>query len=319
MSRSCCLALFSILFCSSVFAANDRALWSEYGLTGSHVLQSGAERVTAYRMKDPTGAIAAWEWLRTGNGHPCGLGSFCTEEPGRTVIAAQNYLLSFEGPKPTSAQFTSLFRALPGKFNTAPPSILSFLPRKGLVPESARYILGPASYRAFAPKLAHIDPGFNESVEAQAAEYRIGHSRRPVKLVLFYYPAPSMASQHLRSFQEVPGVYVKRSSLLLGVVSGATPDEARTLLSRIQYKAQIIMDAATIPGPNQGKSLVTLIVNLIILSGLLVLLCIAAGLVYAGLRIYRRRYGDLDAREAMTTLGLSGPWNKPVNATKSGG
>lgn len=270
-------------------------------------------------MKDPTGAIAAWEWLRTAKGHSCSVGSFCTEEPGRTVVAEQNYVLSFEGPKPDAQQVKTLFATLPGKHDTALPSIISFLPKKGLVPDSARYILGPASYQAFAPRLAHIDPGFSESVEAQAAEYRIGNSRPPVKLVLFYYPAPAMATQHLAAFQQLPGVYVKRSSLLLGVVSDATPEQARALLSRIQYKAQIVMDAATVPGPDQVKSLVTLVVNLIILSALLVLLCVGAGLVYAGMRIYRRRYGRLEAGEAMTTLGLSGPWNKPVNATKTGG
>jgi hypothetical protein len=37
-----------------------------------------------------------------------------------------------------------------------------------------------------------------------------------------------------------------------------------------------------------------------------VALCTVAGLIYAGIRRYRRRYGSLEDDEAMTTLHLSG-------------
>jgi hypothetical protein len=40
----------------------------------------------------------------------------------------------------------------------------------------------------------------------------------------------------------------------------------------------------------------------IVLSGL----CLVAGLIYAAMRIYRRRYGTLETEEAMTTLHLGG-------------
>ncbi|MGH9583353.1 MAG: DUF6599 family protein [Bryobacteraceae bacterium] len=307
MSRSCCLALLPILFCSPLFAASDAALWREYGLAGSQSLKSGADQVTAYRMNDPTGAIAAWEWLRTAKGHPCGLGSFCTAEPGRTVVAQENYVLAFSGPAPNPAQFETLFATLPDRRDTALPSILSFLPTRGLVPDSARYVLGPVSYQAFAPELSRVNPGFNQEVEAQAAEYRIGKSRQPVRLVLFYYPAPGMARQHMPAFQRLPGTYVKRSVVLLGVVSGAaTRQQAETLLSRVKYKAQIVMDA--VPAPSPIKPLYSFLLNVVCLSALLIALCIAAGLMYAGMRLYRRHFGTLDADEAMITLHLGGNW-----------
>lgn len=307
MSRSCCLALLSVLLGSSLFAANDQALWKEYGLTWSQTLQNGADRVTAYRMKDPTGAIAAWEWLRSEKGRSCALGSFCTAGPGRTIVAQENYLVTFDGPRPTATQYKSLFATLPKKHNTAMPSILDFLPREGLVPGSARYILGPVSYRAFAPELARIDPGFSESVEAQAADYRIGKSPKPVRLVLFYYPAPSMARQHLSAFQELPGAHVKRSFVLLGVVpESATSQQAQALLDRIEYKAKVIMDAAP-PGPGQVQLAVRLIINLLYLSAILCALSLAAGMMFAGMRLYRRRFGMIQANEALQTLGLGGP------------
>jgi hypothetical protein len=307
MSRRCSLALFSILFCSSLFAANDQTLWREYGLAGSQNLQSGADHVTAYRMNDPTGAVAAWEWLRTAKGRSCALGSFCTTEPSRTIVAQENYVLVFEGPKPDAAAFKTLFDTLPGRRDTALPSILTFLPRQGLVPDSARYILGPASFQAFAPELAGIKPGFDEGAEAEVAEYRVGHSGQPVRFVMFYYPAPDMARQHMAAFQNRPGTYVKRSALLLGVVYGAANSEqAQTVLSQVQYKAKVTWD--DVPPPSPMPPLYRLLLNIIYFCILMVALCTAAGLIYAGMRIYRRRFGTLEADEAMTTLHLSGDW-----------
>ena len=54
------------------------------------------------------------------------------------------------------------------------------------------------------------------------------------------------------------------------------------------------------------KPMYQLLSNILYLSGILSALCLCAGLVYAGMRIYRRRYGQLDSEEAMTTLHLRG-------------
>jgi hypothetical protein len=306
MSRSWLIALAAILFSNSLFA-DDAAIWREYGLAATQTLQSGRDRVTAYRMNDPTGAVATWEWLRTAKGHPCRLGSFCTEEPGRTVVAQENYVLTFDGPRPSPAAFQALFQKLPNRRDLALPTIINFVPRQGLVPDSARYVLGPASLQAFAPELAGTHPGFKEGAEAQIADYRTGKSGPPVHLALFDYPAPEMARLHMKAFQELPGTYVKRSTVLLGVVfGGATPQQAEAVLNRVQYSAKIVWD--DVPPPSPVKPLVRLLLNIIYFCILMVALCTAAGLMYAGMRIYRRRYGTLEADEAMTTLHLSGDW-----------
>jgi hypothetical protein len=49
-----------------------------------------------------------------------------------------------------------------------------------------------------------------------------------------------------------------------------------------------------------------LLLNIMYMSIALSVLCLVAGLIYAGMRIYRRRYGSLEAEEAMTTLHLTG-------------
>jgi hypothetical protein len=308
MSRSRSLIIACVLLAFPLLGNSpaEKDLWGEYGLAATQVLQTGADHLTAYRMKDPTGAVAAWEWLRTANARHCSLGAFCSAEPNRTIVAAENYVLVFEGPRPDAAQFQSVFESLPGRRDQALSSLLNFLPSQGLVPNSARYVLGPASLQAFAPELAGTNPGFPEGAEAQVAAYRVANDPHPVHLALFYYPSPAMARLHMAAFEKLPGAYVKRSGVLIGVVFGtATPAQAQELLSRVQYEAKIVWDQ--VPPPSPVKPLIRLLLNIIYFCILLAALCIMAGLMYAGMRLYRRRFGTLEQDEAMTTLHLSEP------------
>ena len=51
--------------------ADDQAVWREFGLADTQVVQAGTRKITAYRMKDPTGALAAWQWQRSADEHAC--------------------------------------------------------------------------------------------------------------------------------------------------------------------------------------------------------------------------------------------------------
>ena len=193
--------------------------------------------------------------------------------------------------------------ALPNKHETSLPAILSFLPRQGLIPNSARYVLGPASLKAFAPELASIQPGFDQGAEAQVAQYHVAKGEAPVHLALFNYPTPEMARLHTTQFKRLPGTHTKRSDVLLAIVYGpATDAQADTLLSRVQYEAKITWNDT--PPPSPIKPLYQLLLNIMYLSIVLSCLCLLAGLIYAAMRLYRRRYGRLEADEAMTTLHL---------------
>ena len=305
MSRRCCLVFVALIFfASTVFAIDDAALWREYGLLHSSSAQDGKSTVTTYELKDPTGALAAWEWQRSPQGKPCKLAALCTEENGRTVISDYNYVLVFGGPRPAKAQVDAAVKALPNKHDTSLPAILTFLPRQGLVADSARYVLGPVSLANFAPELSAAKPGFDSGAEAQVAEYRADANESPVRLALFYYPTPEMARIHAGDFKHLPNVHVKRSGVLVALVFGpATGIQVHTLLSRIQYEAKITWNDT--PPPSPIKPLYQLLLNIMYVSIILTALCLMAGLIYAGMRVYRRRYGNLESEEAMTTLHLS--------------
>ena len=288
--------------------ADDQAIWREFGLADTQTLKEGTHSVTAYRMKDPTGALAAWQWQRNADDHACAVTPFCSENNNRTLINEQNYLLAIDGPPPTREQLDAWLNGLPNKRDGSLPAILTFVPRGGLVPNSSRYILGPASLRAFAPELANTKPGFGESGEAQTAEYEVkdaGGSKALARLALFYYPTPEMARLHVQEFKRLSNIHIKRSGVLIAMVlAGATDSQADTLLSRIEYEARITLNEE--PPPSPIKPLYQLLLNIIIMSGVACALALMGGLIYGGMRLYRRRYGTLEDEEAMTTLHLTG-------------
>ncbi len=303
------LAVSATLFLFGFAAqAGDQAIWREFGLADTQTIQQGARTITAYRMKDPTGALAAWQWQRTPDDHACAVTAFCAQNDKRTLVNEQNYLLLMDGPPPTAAQLESTMSSLPNKHDTSLPAILTFVPRNGLVPNSSRYILGPESLRAFAPELAGTKAGFNESAEAQTAEYEVkdaaGQKAR-ARLAVFYYATPEMARLHAQEFKLLPNIHLKRSRFLVAMVlPGATDAEADTLLSRIEYEARITLNEE--PPLSPIKPLYILLRSIIEMSGVASLLALTGGLIYGGMRIYRRRYGNLESEEAMTTLHLTG-------------
>ncbi len=97
----------------------------------------------------------------------------------RTVIIDDNYVLVFEGARPNKEQVETELKALPNKRSTSLPAILTFLPREGLVPNSARYVLGPASLAAFAPELVAAQAGIRGRRGSAGGEYRVGKSGAP--------------------------------------------------------------------------------------------------------------------------------------------
>ena len=304
-SRSLVLTtLVAIFFLSTTLLGDDQALWTEYGLVHSGILQQGKLNITTYEMKDPTGALAAWEWQRSPNGKTCDLAPACNQDGSRTVVSDVNYLLVIEGAAPPKAQVAAIINSLPNKRDSSLPAILTFLPQQAMVANSARYILGPVSLNAFAPELASAKPGFENGAEAQLADYRIGKENKPVRLVLFYYATPEMARIHTANFKRLSGLSVKRSDVLVALtLPPATREQSDTLLSRVQYDAKITWNDS--PPPSPIKPLYQLLLNIIYLSLILAAVCLVAGLFYAGMRVYRRRFGTLEADEAMTTLHLT--------------
>ncbi len=302
MSRSRSITVFGVLLAFSLWG-DDAALWREFGLVRSATDQRGNLTVTTYQMKDQTGALAAWEWLRSAKARACDLASFCTIDTDRTVVSDDNYVLVFQGGIPKKIDVDAVLQTLPNRKDTSLPAILTFLPKQGREANSARYVLGPASLQAFAPELVPAKPGFDQGVEAQTASYQILETLPPVRFAIFDYPTPEMARLHLPAFQKLSAVQAKRSGVLIAVVFGpGAKTLGAALLERVQYEAKITWNE--VPPPSPIKPMFQLLINVLYLSVLLSGICLLGGIIYGGMRIYRRRYGTLEAEESMITLKL---------------
>src|SRR5438045_5050295 len=130
----------------------DRPVWDEYGLKGSEsaAYENGEEKftATAWRLQDPTGALAAFDWLRP------------AEPKTGLLLVHGNYVLSFDGYKPPKEELDGVLGALANVDNSAQPVLPRYLPTEGLVPNSERYVTGPVSLQKFDPAIPPSVAGF---------------------------------------------------------------------------------------------------------------------------------------------------------------
>jgi hypothetical protein len=267
-------------------------------------MQHNKTNVTAYRMKDAAGALAAWEWLRSAKAHSCDFASFCSAEGDKVTVFTANYVLVFDRRNLHKSDVDAVVKDLPDRHDSLLPPVLNFLPRTDMVAQSARYLLGPASVDAFAPALKGTELGFTMGTEGQVATYKAADGKR-VRLAVLEYPTPDMARSHVAALGKSLGSLVKRSGSLMAVVlPPADPKDAAALLNQVEYTGKVVWDEEPMPSPI--KPLYELLSSIIQLSCLMAAICTLAGLFYAGMRIYRRRYGTLEDEESLTTLHLSG-------------
>jgi hypothetical protein len=288
-------------------APPDPAVFKEFGFVSSESAEyrgpQGKGSLTICRMQDATDALAAWDWLRPRDSKHCAVADHCAEQGSQILLLDANYVLDFQGFAPRKQDFQALVAGLPDRHPSDVPPVVNFVPLKDLVPNSARYILGPLSLKAVAPELSEANPGFDQGAEAHYTAYRVDGG--VVRLVLFDYPSPGIARQHTVAFKLVPGAQVKRSTMLVAVIlPGASETQGNAVLDQVKYQAKILWNEP--PPPNPIPTLYRLLINIIILSVILSALALAAGIVYGLLRLYRRRYGTLEEDEAMTTLHLTG-------------
>jgi hypothetical protein len=281
-------------------------VWNEYGLleTERAEYSSGAERftATAFRFRDPTGALAAFQWQTPAGATPSALGKYAVETPTAALVAFHNYLFRFDGRKPQAAEMGPMLGVLPRLDQSALPSLPGFLPSESLVPGSTRYVTGPASLEAFEPRIQPAMAAFHLGTEAQLAKYKIQGGE--LAIAIFSFPTPDFARDRGTEISKLPGAMVKRSGPLLAVIlSPSDKDAAERLLARVNYQATISWSQYV---PTRRDNIGNLVLGIISLAGILIVFCLVAGIAFGGLRIFLRRYFKRWAfDEPMITLHLS--------------
>jgi hypothetical protein len=252
----------------------DEGVWREYGLSeAERAPYEGAHKftATAWRMNDPTGAQAAFRWLRAadakpGNADAMYYSKFAAQWKDTVLMTHGNYVIRFEGGMPSLDELKIFLFQLPKLDQSSLPPVLDYVPQDGLIGGSDRFVNGPASLAKFYPKLSPSAVGFHFGPEAIVARYK--GSAGPVEMVLFYYPSNPMARE----------------------------------LQLVNYKATVTLDQPK-PGTtveNAGD----LILAIVQLAGVLIVLAIGAGVMVFLMRSLRRKAAGGKEDEAVTMLHL---------------
>jgi len=277
-------------------AAQDPALYQEFGFISAEQAQytspdkTPGKRFTAtvWRLRDSTGALGLFEALLPANATPAKLSALSAKTPDGAIFAYGNYVFQVSGEVPEQKDLEMLFGRLPQLDNAPLPALASYLPQDGLIPNSQRYILGPASLARFEPRIAPSLAAFHLGTEAQLGRYRT--PKGDLTLVIFSYPTPNIARERQEEFSKLPGAIAKRSGPWVGViVQQPDADAAERVLGGVQYAGNLTLNEK-VP-VNQGLLLYRLFLNIFVLSGVLIALSIIVGIGFGGFRILRRKLG----------------------------
>ena len=286
-------------------ALDDRSLWGEYGIKAweAGTYENGKDRLSVgvWQLADSTGALGAFDWQAAGMEEASQAAPLAAETKGSLLLVKGNYLLRFEGYKPSKDELEGVYGALKNVDNTALPVLTGYLPAENLIPQSQRYVIGPVGLERFFPAIPPSVAAFHFGAEAQTGVF---HSPKGnIALAIFNYPTAQIAMQKVGDFAKLPGAIAKRSGPLVAVVlSPADADFAERLLGQVRYQAEVTRDEYV---PTRRDNPGVLILNIMILIGILGLFAIVSGLAFGGLRVLRRKTHKGEEPEAMITLHLS--------------
>ncbi|MGO9084148.1 MAG: DUF6599 family protein [Candidatus Sulfotelmatobacter sp.] len=183
------------------------------------------------------------------------------------------------------------------------PSFIQYMPRRGYVPNTQKYVMGPEALAALAVPVSADLVDFGRSAEVTLGRYNTSSGEET--LVLISYPTNQLAADHLRRIdaahqlaQPQPGVstianagslFYKRTGPIIALASGPASDrDVKSLLSMVNYEASVTWNEAT--DQHEVRDLYLLILNVVVLCAILGGLAIVAGVAFGGFRILMKRW-----------------------------
>jgi len=317
------------------FVGQQAAALREYGVLSAdrrtYTRQDASLVATVFRMTDATAAFGAFTFLRTDEMAEAGLGEHSAISRQWALVPLGNLLLVVEQPEGDLRRVEPDLKTLVGLlYPKAQPGLLptldQFLPSKGMVPGSRRYVVGPVTLNRAVP-LGHADwIGFSEGAEVAVARYRL--DGQVLTLLLASYPTPQLAARRMEELgkwlplnlagpvaERQQAVYAKRSASLLGLVLGADSKEtADALLAPVRYESDLTWNepgySATDPGV--GEIIVTSIYG----TGALLIFALMVGIGFGGLRLIGKRLlpGRLFDRPRAVEIIQLGLGAKPIES-----
>ncbi len=268
-------------------AVSDAELFAEYGFEDAEEAAIGPFAIRAWRFKDSTGGFAGFQALRPENAGKSRLPGLAVTLPGGLLALAGNYVLEFRGRTPSPAEWDQLTAALPRRDRTPLPGLSAYLPARNLIANSERYIVGPVSLARFAPAIPGTAAGFELGAEGQIARYQT--AKGPMSLAIFNYPTNGIARGQMPAFERLPGALAKRTNALVGVIPQPTdPEAAGKILALVTQDMSITWNDVP-PVKPTVQDAAKMVYAAIQLAGIMLAVCLAAGVLMAGLFVYWRR------------------------------
>ena len=284
----------------------DQPLFEEYGLEATEQADYTAPdkkrfTATAWRTHDSTGAMALFESRRPPGATVANFTPLSVHTSDGIIFAYGNYVLQFTGGQPPPDDLTAFYGQLPRLERSPLPALVGYLPADGLVPNSERYLLGPVSLQRFEPAIAPSVAAFHLGAEGHLGKYKTPNGL--LTFTIFNYPTPGMARDQAEAFRKIPGAMVKRTGPLVAVtVAPPDPDAAERLLGKVNYQANVI-ENQKVP-VNEVKGFASALLSIFVLAGIVLCMCVVAGLGFGGFRILARKYWQKEDPYAMIVLNL---------------
>ncbi len=281
------------------------SLLKEYGFvdvaTAQYTKPGRTMSVKIARFNDASGAYGAYSFYRAPEMAPENIGDLSASNNERILFYRGNLLVDVKLDKVTpmsAGELRELSNSLPKPSgNTASlPSVISYLPKQGLVENSIKYAEGPVGLARTEFPLSADLVDFSTGAEIATAQYKT--EAGVANLMLISYPTPAVAGVRLRNIENyhpaavngvTPTLFSKRTGPLVAVVSGTiSENEAKTLLASVNWDADITWNQNT--HYDKNNNIGYLLVNVIMLIGILFGLMVVAGLVFFGFRVTVKKY-----------------------------
>jgi len=260
--------------------------------------------VKAARFGDATGAYGAFTFYKTEGMQTEKIGDLGASAGSKVLFYRGNVLVEADFDRVTAmsaAELRELAAALPQPTgnNSKLPTLPTYLPRQNYIAHSAKYVGGPVAYSNIKAPLPEEVVDFQRGAELVLGRYSM--PKGVATLVLVAYPTPQIAGDRLRAIESwIKGsgcsasgsgcdFFGKRSGPIVAVVTGAvSPTEAQSLLAGISYDADVTWNEAT--SLSKKDNIGNLIIAAFTLIGILMLIALAIGFAFGGVRILLQRF-----------------------------
>ena len=271
--------------------------------------------VKAAQFADATGAYAAFTFYRQPLMRAEEIGLLAASLNDRVLFFSGNILVDVQFDRVTvmsGAQLRDLAAHLPAATGPAAalPTLAAHLPRKQLVPQTARYLFGPEAYAALnidlSPDLSPALIDFSKSPELLWARVN-GEAPGSAEILLIAYPTPHIAIAKLPAFEQlappssgVASIHefsaAKRSGPIIALVRGnISRSDAGRILDGVNYDADVTWNENT--GQGTRDNIGNLVVAALTLAAVLFLISVGAGAVFGFGRFFLPRFRPRKAGE----------------------